>query len=105
MKPVNALIIHPDGSANSGPVVPTLEALQGIVGGYIEHISGHGGWHAYCDEEGKLTGKLINRAASALAHAHGWPVGDMLVGTVVFLGDGPAGTEADVPVELLGLIS
>ncbi len=104
MKPVNALIVHPDGSVNSGPVVPSLDVLQGIVGGYIEHISGHG-WHAYCDEEGKLTGKPVNLVATRLAHAHGWPVGDVLVGTVVFLGDGPAGTEADVPVELLGLIS
>lgn len=52
------------------------------------------GWHAYVNEyrigEGNLFGTL-------LARMMGWPHEAMIVGPIVFLGDGPAGTEADVP--------
>lgn len=74
-----------------------FRSLGAIVGGYIEAVSAvDRTWHAYCDEEGKLKGAPYNPRATLLARELGWPVGDVLCGPVVFLGDGPEGTEAHV---------
>jgi hypothetical protein len=74
-----------------------FRAVGQIVGGYIEAVSAvDRTWHAYCDEEGKLKGLLINTRATLLARELGWPPGDVICGPAVFLGDGPGGDEADV---------
>lgn len=98
-----ALIVHPD---DTGEVVDTeinLEFLKGAVGGWVELISNRR-WSAYCNEEGKLQGLPVNAIATSLAHQIGWPVGDRLVGTVVFLGPVDAnGNDTEVPEFVLDL--
>lgn len=76
-----------------------LQSLQKIVGGWIEAVSPvDGKWHAYVDEEGKIKdGMRFNPRATLLAHELGWPMGDIIYGPAVFLGDGRDGEEADVP--------
>lgn len=92
------LIVEPYGPATLDNLPSDLTALQIRVGGYIEAVSpAAGNWHAYCDEEGKLIGLPVNVPATQLAHLLGWPQGDILSGTVVFLGDGKDGEEDDVP--------
>lgn len=109
---VKALIIEPDGSYRIEEIDAGLPSMQAVVGGFIEAVSpstepgwpgGH--WHAYCNEEGKNNRLPANRGATVLAHAGGWPAGDLLVGPVVFLGPDPKGEgdEGDVPEELLTL--
>lgn len=86
-------------------VPATLQGLRPLIGGgWLEGVSsGGGGWHGYCDEEGKLKRLPVNDRASSLAHRLGWDPGrnDVLCGDVIFLGDGPDGTEADVPTLVL----
>jgi hypothetical protein len=66
---------------------PTLEDVQGLVGGYIERVlclTIQHGWveadsfQMWCDEEGLLKEKLFNPVASAIA-------GREIVGDVVIL--------------------
>lgn len=82
----------------------TPGAFQQLVGGYLEGVGIGGTWHAYCDEEGKLHRKPVNFRATRLARLLGWDRAhrDVLVGDVVFTGNGPDGTEADVPNIVLG---
>lgn len=102
---VKALLVKPGETGEVIDVEPQLAPLQALVGGRLEGItpsehpvSGFGGWHAYCNEEGKMHGLRVNDFATTLAMALGWPVrGDVLCGAVVFLGNGPEGEEADVP--------
>lgn len=76
------------------------------VGGDLEivypTVAGAPSWSAYCDENGKLLGRPINTLATSLARAAGWQTGDVLCGTVVFVGlqDGE-GDETDVPDDLV----
>lgn len=85
--------INPDGSVIETPLasVPALEALQGIVGGYIEPVPGFNRFRgfacaAFCNEEGKLEGLPVNRAATAAwrSAVGTWP-GDVLVGSVAIV--------------------
>jgi hypothetical protein len=97
---VKALLIRPFEAGELIEQDPELEELQRVVGGYIEGIGPREmpfGWHAYCDDEGKLKGLPINQVATALALNLGWPHGDVLCGPVLFLGNDEEGDEADVP--------
>lgn len=100
---VKALVIPVGSNGMVQEIVPDLDTLQGIVGGYIEAVSYDGTWHAYCDEEGKIKRKPVNPFATALAYGLGWPKGDMLVGDVVFLGESESedGEEGDVPQDVI----
>lgn len=99
---VTALIIDPNDSSEVARIAPTLDALQAVVGGYIECVTmDDGQWHLYCNEEGKLDGLPINVSATAFAHHMGWPRGDVLVGRVILLGNGRDGEEADLPASVL----
>ena len=53
----------------------TLEAVQAIVGGYIEIVEVDDGLYMVCDEEGKLKGKAFNFELN----------GDYIVGDVFFV--------------------
>jgi DNA-binding CsgD family transcriptional regulator len=67
---------------------PTLEELQAAVGGYIEILLIRYGAldaHLVFDEEGKLKGKLVNRAATMLARSAGIALDDYIVGDAVVL--------------------
>lgn len=107
---VRALVVPADGPGELRSVEGELTALQGIVGGWLEGVGPAGdafttdgvpaseiGWHAYCDEEGKLKSLKGNRVATMIAWSLGWPTSDILCGPVVFLGNGDDGEEADVP--------
>jgi hypothetical protein len=84
---ITILYVPPDGPAEVRDIDPTLDTLQGLVGGNIQAISGPG-WTAYLNEEGKLLGLPGNAVATALAARLGWIYlfGDLLVGPVIFCG-------------------
>lgn len=93
---VSALIVYPDGKFEHKSIIGDLETLQGIVGGPIEFIFVTEGVHAYCHEEGKYEGLPANPLATRMSGLAGV---DVVVGTVVFLGDGPDGEEGDLPIQ------
>lgn len=98
---VKVLVIPAEGNAKLRTIEPKLDRLrEALGGGWLEGVTYHGG-HAYCDEEGKFKGLPVNVAATELAHDLGWPEGDYLTGTVIFLGNGPDGTEADVSEDVI----
>jgi Domain of unknown function (DUF3846) len=99
-RPVRALIIQPDGRSEDTTVQADLAGLNAAVGGLIECVTLRI-CHLYCDEEGKLKGLPVNKAATALAHTLGWMHGDVLCGPVIFLGNHPQGAEADVPQSVI----
>lgn len=112
MRTLRVLVITPTGGVEDKRIVAELDTLQAIVGGYIEavtpNVEGVAGWHAYCNEEGKLLGMPANWHATRLARKAGWESDDVLVGTVVFLGETEDGDgeqdDADVPDELVTLL-
>lgn len=84
---IAALVIPPHGPARLEQIEPDVEAIRRLLdGGWLEGIGGDDGWFGYCDEEGKIKGLPLNRAATNLARALGWPSGDVLCGPVVFVG-------------------
>jgi len=64
------------------PDKPTLEFLQGLVGGYIEDLRFSDGSCLMVHEEGKLIGLPLNPGATALSIVKGRP--DTIVGDAVF---------------------
>lgn len=96
-------MIRPDGVAEVVETRTDLASMRALIGGgWLEGVGAtiESSWHAYCDEDGKNKGLPMNPVATVLAQRLGWPTGDVLCGTVVFLGtDGPH--EADVPDEVL----
>lgn len=103
--PARVLIIEPDGAMSLRTITPDLPTLQALVDGPIEAVTMFGTqpWVAYCDEEGKLSGKSLNIAATRLARTLGWRADDVLVGPVVFLGLDDEGAEIDVPGHVLAV--
>ena len=57
---------------------PSLKELQDLVGGYIEVVRTLDGLVLVVDEEGRLSGKSVNVAASKLA-------GQVIVGDAVLM--------------------
>jgi predicted RNA-binding Zn-ribbon protein involved in translation (DUF1610 family) len=105
---IRVLIVPADGATPllDTRIPPNLESIRAAIGGgWIEGVGStiDGDWHAYCDEEGKIKRLPLNERATRIAHVLGWPHGDVLVGTVIFMGNGPHGTEADVPKGVLEL--
>ena len=96
---MRALVVEPDGTGRIVDTPGTAESIRELIGGgWLEGVSGSlgGDWHAYVDEEGKIKGLDPNYPATQIANSVGWPSGDFLVGSVVFLGhEGPE--EADCP--------
>lgn len=106
--PVKALFVPADPAKATKILTvdqDTPKMLQQLVGGWIEAVStADSTWHAYCNEEGKIERLPLNVRATRLARLLGWDHSrrDVLVGDVVFLGDGPEGAEADVPDLVVG---
>ena len=100
---IDMLVVEPNGSVRKVNDLADLDTLRGLVGGgWLEGVSPDGRWTprwmAYVDEEGKIKGLPINVAATTLAKRLGWPEGDYLVGTVVFVGPADEeGDDTDVP--------
>jgi hypothetical protein len=101
---IDIIKIDIHGTAQQLQVEPTLEAFRELLdGGDLEAIGGPD-WNAYFDEEGKLKGLPVNRAADLLARRLGWDSlpGDVLVGPVVFLGPPDEdGVDTSAPEELV----
>jgi Domain of unknown function (DUF3846) len=105
---VKALLVPPDSPAQLIDVNPAGPELAKAIGGWLEIIQPHprasrgGDWHAYMDEEGKPKQLPANYPATALAVFCGWRGSDILVGPILFLGEGATeGDEGDVPQDLI----
>lgn len=63
--------------------IPSLEELQTAVGGFIQYVPTHSGGFLYCDDEGKIKGRLPNREATQIANvwADDYICGDVVVYT------------------------
>ena len=91
---IRVLVVPENGGAEVRTMPADLPSLQqAIGGGFIEALypdAEHPGWHAYCDEEGKFKFENINVMATRFAGELGWAgrSSDVLMGPVVFLGDG-----------------
>ena len=103
-RPVTASVVDaPDEAEARG------NWLREAVGGWVEGIGTNkpdqfGAWFAYLNEEGKVHGLPLNEGATMLAQRAGRNLyGDVLLGTVVFLGVGKGGDDADVPDAILNL--
>lgn len=76
------ITIHARGGMTAAKLPCTLEALQKIVGGYIETVPIQSSGAEYImilDEEGKLTGKEYNSIASLFLRPHDYAVGDAAI--------------------------
>lgn len=83
-------------------VPATLDGLKDAIGGgWLELIGptqfAGVNWGAYVDEDGLAKRLPVNTRATVLARHLGWNTGDVLCGTVVFLGPGDdEGEDTDV---------
>lgn len=77
MDNIIVMVMEPEGVWEEKVIPNTLEALQELVGGYIEAIRIHNELIVIVDEEGKLKNKQTNM----------YLPGDRLVGTVVVVGE------------------
>jgi hypothetical protein len=96
--PIRVLIINADGTNEIREVEQDLPVLQGIVGGYLQHVpaahdeDGYPAVGIWCDEDGLSKDYPVNRSATALwytlsPHMAGR---DRLCGTVFFTGGADA---------------
>lgn len=75
-KQIWVYVKHPGKKPHGEIIDNTLEALQKVVGGYIEHITIAANMAVICNEEGIIQGLPYN------CHV----AGVRLVGTIVFVG-------------------
>lgn len=75
---MKAIYKEPGKEAEVRDIDNTLEALQGLVGGYIEHLTFINGVGMIMNEEGKLMNMKPN-------FRYGY---DMVVGNAIFVGEG-----------------
>ena len=80
----------------------SLTARQTLVGGNVGAITCMD-WHAYLNDEADFIPLPLNARAEVLIREAGLHLEDTVSGTVVFLGHGNNGDEADVPAHLLRL--
>ena len=87
---MKVIVKEPGKTSEYREIDNTLEAMQEIVGGYIECVFLEGGAVMVCNEEGKLMGMQMN-----------FPFrGDIIVGTVFVCGTDDEGDFTDVPITL-----
>lgn len=108
MSTVRGIVVAPGCSPVLRDIAVDLEVLQAIVGGFLEAIgpscSCLPGWHGYVNENGRIEKLPLNPLATLVAYEAGRSGGDLLVGTVLFLGNGEDGDEADVPESFVDLV-
>lgn len=76
LKMIKAIVKHPKQDPYITPLSAELEAMQELVGGYLQEVAIASDCVILCDEDGKLKGKPYN--CTFLSHD--------LVGTLVFVG-------------------
>ncbi len=97
MTKMRVLIIEPMKKPREEIIHNTLEAMQNIVGGYIEVTSiRRDGTVIVCNEEGKITGLPMNRALWTNGQDNTWKIADILCGIfIVCAVDGDEFTSLD----------
>jgi hypothetical protein len=80
-----SFVLRPDGTRSVIEGKPDLQTLQALVGGYIERVGRLSHYEVFCNEDGKPKGLPVNYSATLLCYSLGWPVGDHLVGDIVFI--------------------
>lgn len=91
---MKAIIRKPHEKPEVIDIDNTLEALQKVVGGYIEAVGLGCSWVLLCDEEGKFKGYERNIKLD----------GDVVVGNVLFVQDGGDGEFTDLSEENIARI-
>lgn len=74
-----AYLLKADGTIEQMKWNPSLEELQAAVGGYIEFVPTGNAGYMYCNEEGKLLGLPVNKAATSMIAFDDIVVGDVVV--------------------------
>lgn len=88
---ITVVTITPEGVVTNLEIENTLEALQGLVGGYIEHVALKDGASMFVNEEGLMLGLPPNELANTLVATHRLrDILGHLVGTVVVVGSADA---------------
>ncbi|WP_224047782.1 DUF3846 domain-containing protein [Arthrobacter sp. NicSoilB4] len=80
----------------------SLATRQALVEGNVGAITGTG-WHIYLNDEADFIPLPLNARAEVLIREAGLHLEETVSGTVVFLGHGNNGDEADAPAHLLRL--
>lgn len=85
------LVVEPLKTPRTMTIPDTLEALQDIVGGWIQAISLDETTVLYCNEEGKLKGLTPNRALRVEPDGTigTGPIADIICGTFAICGTDP----------------
>ncbi len=73
---IKAFVKHPDKAPCFEKISADLDAMQELVGGWLEEVKVSSDIVILCDEEGKLKGKVYNCSFGRYD----------LVGTIVFVG-------------------
>ena len=79
---IKVLKVEPDKAPELIEMPNELEAMQAIVGGYIEVCPIAEGVAIVCNEEGKMNGMALNRPIY-----HGGKIVDIIAGTFFIAGD------------------
>lgn len=74
-----AYLLKVDGTIEQMKWNPSLEEIQAAVGGYIEFVPTGNVGYMYCNEEGKLLGLPVNKAATSMIAFDDIVVGDVVV--------------------------
>lgn len=78
-----AYLLKVDGTIEQMRWSPSLREIQEAVGGYIEFVPTGKTDYMYANEEGKLIGLPVNKAATTMLAS-----GDIVVGNVVVMEEG-----------------
>lgn len=94
MKTVEALVIRADRTWEIIQIVPELDPMKEVIGGWMQLVAIRQG-SLYLDEEGKMKDLPINAWARGFARRLGWRGADddLFVGTALILG--PIDDEGD----------
>lgn len=78
-----AYLLKTDGTIEDMGWNPSLSDIQKAVGGYIEFVPTANVGYMYVNEEGKLRGLPVNKAATSMI-----AFDDVILGDVVVMGEG-----------------
>lgn len=86
-RPVKALVIRADRSWELIQIVPELEPMKQVIGGWMQLVTIRQG-SMYLDEDGKMKSLPFNTAARGFARRLGWRGADddLFVGPALVLG-------------------